>query len=81
MQIEKQSKKWTKKPKTLDPFYSRFELRTGAKVPGPRPPARAHVDTLLPRFVSEPGVKACPFTPDCLVPNEQPGVKALTNRG
>lgn len=80
MQIEKQNKKWTKKPKTLEAFYSRFELRTEAKAPSPRPHARAHVDTHLPRFVSQPGVKLCPFTPYCLVPNEQPGEKGFTNR-
>jgi hypothetical protein len=52
-------------------------LPTGTKGPPAWAPRSGHVEPLLSRFVSEPGLKVLGFSPDPLVPVPEPGQMGL----
>ena len=64
----------------MEAFWSRFMAPTGTKGPLAWAARSGHVEAHLSRFVLEPGLKGGGISNDPLVPVQEPGLKALTNR-
>ena len=64
----------------MDAYWSRLVPPTGTKGSPTWAPRTGHVEAHLSRFWIEPGLKGQGISTDPLVPVQEPGQKALTNR-